>query len=283
MADRNPPPPRPPTAPPPAPPLNANANNVANANASTSGSHAAVNKNGSNNDTVDDSITPPPHFSPASHSGKFSSEENPGERPRRSSFSFLRRSKSRESVARRSESDGKRKLARRSNKSQSKKEAAAARERAQQLPPPKLPSYHNLPRLNSPFDEGGSTTNTTTTTKNNSNTASTVNSTTNLNSFPPSAFSRSNPSRSGYNPNAFYQRYNNNNMEKPPGSAQDVPVPRVPESSTGSVMSDKPADPYGRTESMTNRGRYSYASTAISGNVNSPRRIRRRKDPTLLK
>ncbi|KAK6714142.1 hypothetical protein SNK04_005098 [Fusarium graminearum] len=38
-------------------------------------------------------------------------------------------------------------------------------------------------------------------------------------------------------------------------------------------------DPYARTESMTNRGRYSYASSAIS-TVNSPRRVRRRKDPT---
>ncbi|GKT62373.1 putative septin aspE [Colletotrichum tofieldiae] len=38
-------------------------------------------------------------------------------------------------------------------------------------------------------------------------------------------------------------------------------------------------DPYARTESMTHRGRYSYASSAIS-TVNSPRRVRRRKDPT---
>jgi hypothetical protein len=41
-------------------------------------------------------------------------------------------------------------------------------------------------------------------------------------------------------------------------------------------------DPYARTESMTNRGRYSYASSAISA-VNSPRRVRRRKDPTPMK
>lgn len=41
-------------------------------------------------------------------------------------------------------------------------------------------------------------------------------------------------------------------------------------------------DPYARTESMTNRGRYSYASSAIS-TVNSPRRVRRRKDPTPFK
>lgn len=41
-------------------------------------------------------------------------------------------------------------------------------------------------------------------------------------------------------------------------------------------------DPYARTESMTNRGRYSYASSAIS-TINSPRRVRRRKDPTPFK
>jgi hypothetical protein len=41
-------------------------------------------------------------------------------------------------------------------------------------------------------------------------------------------------------------------------------------------------DPYARTESMTHRGRYSYASSAVS-TVNSPRRVRRRKDPTSYK
>lgn len=39
-----------------------------------------------------------------------------------------------------------------------------------------------------------------------------------------------------------------------------------------------------RSASMTNRGRYSYASsTAQTGNVNSPRRVRRRKDPIAFK
>ncbi|KAG6012290.1 hypothetical protein E4U43_007861 [Claviceps pusilla] len=38
-------------------------------------------------------------------------------------------------------------------------------------------------------------------------------------------------------------------------------------------------DPYARSESMANRSRYSYASTAVS-TINSPRRVRRRKDPT---
>lgn len=41
-------------------------------------------------------------------------------------------------------------------------------------------------------------------------------------------------------------------------------------------------DPYARTESMTHRGRYSYASSAVS-TVNNPRRLRRRRDPTPYK
>lgn len=53
-------------------------------------------------------------------------------------------------------------------------------------------------------------------------------------------------------------------------AANHPPVPPVP------------FDPYARTESMTHRGRYSYASSAIS-TINSPRRVRRRKDPTPFK
>ncbi|KAI2639293.1 septin [Xylaria nigripes] len=53
-----------------------------------------------------------------------------------------------------------------------------------------------------------------------------------------------------------------------------IAIPPVPPNSNGAW-----ADPYARAESMTNRGRYSYASSAIS-TVNSPRRVRRRKDPT---
>ena len=43
------------------------------------------------------------------------------------------------------------------------------------------------------------------------------------------------------------------------------------------------AYPQERTESMTHRGRYSYASSVNQVNTNSPRRIRRRKDPTPFK
>ncbi|KZM19783.1 GTP binding [Ascochyta rabiei] len=52
-------------------------------------------------------------------------------------------------------------------------------------------------------------------------------------------------------------------------------LPPVP----GSSHSYMDTDPYARTESMTNRGRYSYASSQISA-VNSPRRVRKKKQPT---
>jgi hypothetical protein len=59
----------------------------------------------------------------------------------------------------------------------------------------------------------------------------------------------------------------------------NVPIPPIP--SNGTRNGDY-VDPYARTESMTHRGRYSYASSAVS-TINSPRRVRRRKDPTPFK
>ncbi|KAK4102701.1 hypothetical protein N658DRAFT_505761 [Parathielavia hyrcaniae] len=57
---------------------------------------------------------------------------------------------------------------------------------------------------------------------------------------------------------------------EPPRSSMSVPVPPIPNGGF---------DPYASTHSMAHRGRYSYASSAIS-TINSPRRVRRRKDPT---
>jgi hypothetical protein len=59
-----------------------------------------------------------------------------------------------------------------------------------------------------------------------------------------------------------------------------IPIPPMPPNTAGS--NGESVDPYARTESMTHRGRYSYASSAVS-NVSSPRRVRRRKDPTPFK
>ncbi|KAI9841262.1 MAG: hypothetical protein M1837_000798 [Sclerophora amabilis] len=52
------------------------------------------------------------------------------------------------------------------------------------------------------------------------------------------------------------------------------PIPGTYQNARGEFV-----DPYARTGSMTHRGRYSFASTAVS-TINSPRRVRRRKDPT---
>ena len=60
------------------------------------------------------------------------------------------------------------------------------------------------------------------------------------------------------------------------------PVPPIP-SILGIATTPKSyVDAFPRTESMVNRGRHSYASSAIS-TINSPRKIRRRKDPTPFK
>lgn len=61
-------------------------------------------------------------------------------------------------------------------------------------------------------------------------------------------------------------------------SPRGVPLPPIPASNQESEA----VDPYARTESMTNRSRYSYASSFVSP-INGPRRVRRRKDPTPFK
>ncbi|KAK4697334.1 hypothetical protein P7C71_g729, partial [Lecanoromycetidae sp. Uapishka_2] len=56
------------------------------------------------------------------------------------------------------------------------------------------------------------------------------------------------------------------------------PIPPIPGTTPTSARNPY-VDQFARTESMANRGRHSYASSAIS-TINSPRKIRRRKDPT---
>lgn len=75
--------------------------------------------------------------------------------------------------------------------------------------------------------------------------------------------------------------YENGRASMEPGSMRsgNIPIPPIP--SNGAQRGDW-VDPYARTESMTHRGRYSYASSAVS-TINSPRRVRRRKDPTPFK
>lgn len=60
------------------------------------------------------------------------------------------------------------------------------------------------------------------------------------------------------------------------------PVPPIPPIPGTAATFKSYIDAFPRTESLVHRGRYSYASSAIS-TINSPRKIRRRKDPTPFK
>lgn len=71
-------------------------------------------------------------------------------------------------------------------------------------------------------------------------------------------------------------------MDQPgPRMYPHIPIPPVP-GDPAELNGNSAMDPYARTESMTNRGRYSYASSSVS-TINNPRRMRRRKDPTPFK
>ena len=86
--------------------------------------------------------------------------------------------------------------------------------------------------------------------------------------------------------NIRYDRPNIHDRSVPPSAvdvrqtfiAHAIPMPPpVPRTHSGGYV-----DPYARTESMTHRGRYSYASS-VASTINGPRRVRRRKDPTPFK
>lgn len=81
--------------------------------------------------------------------------------------------------------------------------------------------------------------------------------------------------------NSNGQHLNGRASMEPSMRSGNVPIPPMPSSNGGAKKGDW-VDPYARTESMTHRGRYSYASSAVS-TINSPRRVRRRKDPTPFK
>ncbi|KAF7502124.1 hypothetical protein GJ744_007096 [Endocarpon pusillum] len=73
----------------------------------------------------------------------------------------------------------------------------------------------------------------------------------------------------GATPDRAAGKNTNPSMEAPTRTVPIPPIPRVSQS----------PDPYSRSESITHRGRYSYAASAVSS-IDSPRRVRRRKDPT---
>lgn len=66
-----------------------------------------------------------------------------------------------------------------------------------------------------------------------------------------------------------------------PGLAvtHNLPIPPIPADLHGNRAHD---DPFARSDSMAHRGRHSYASSIVS-TANGPRRLRRRKDPIPFK
>jgi hypothetical protein len=205
------------------------------------------------------SVTPQQHravsqpYSPESDDPNRSTAESieagNGSLRRKGSFSFLRRSKSRErSVS--GSSTSQRKL--------SKKERFRMREQEmmqEQIPshPPMIPIVPPLPNLQTfggEDERSGSL----------------------------SAMSnRANGS--------FQHRLAQNASQEAIGSEmyRGMPIPPVPPIPHIIPINRSPyVDAFPASESMTHRGRYSYASSAIS-TINSPRKIRRRKDPTPFK
>ncbi|KAJ9660962.1 hypothetical protein H2201_006690 [Coniosporium apollinis] len=174
-----------------------------------------------------------------------------GQQPRKTSFGFLRRQKSGDvrPAADRSTSSSSR-LSRKQKALAQEELARQQREAdAASKEPPRLPSHSPLPKIHTfgAADER-----------------------------PDSIAIISNQLR-GYTPAGNYSRPSTDpKMSSSP--PHGVPVPPIPGSSP-STRNGEYIDPYARTESMTHRGRYSYASSAVSA-VNSPRRVRRRKDPT---
>ncbi|CAE7207902.1 hypothetical protein CFE70_009070 [Pyrenophora teres f. teres 0-1] len=205
------------------------------------------------NAVLDSSLSPAAAQSPSQ-----SSADQAGNR--RSSFNFLRRSSGKTSSEIRGSSSSRStsvsKMSRK-QKALAQEEALRKQREASMLPrqPPRLPSHSALPQI---ATFGGE------------------------DARPDSIAIVSNKAgayNTGvYTPNAF-------NFSRPGTDAAKVTRQQSPAMGAPAVGSSPPPsnymdyDPYPRTESMTNRGRYSYASSQISA-VNSPRRVRRRKDPT---
>lgn len=206
---------------------------------------------------------PPPDASPdpaASASASASAAQTPRPSndqqppgPRRTSFNFLRRKSSSENRAQRSVSGGK----------MSKKQRALAQEEALRkqreaamLPrqPPRLPSHSALPQIETFGGEDAR---------------------------PDSVAIVSNKA-GHYSQSYAHAPQPTHNFSRPSGEYRMAPVNPGPAPPLPTEPSYMNYDPYPRTESMTHRGRYSYASSAVSS-VNSPRRVRRRKDPTPFK
>ncbi|KAI4263700.1 MAG: hypothetical protein L6R42_001160 [Xanthoria sp. 1 TBL-2021] len=197
--------------------------------------------------------TPSDTYLPNEASLSPKSESRHGSLRRRPSFSFLRRSKSREGPSRtvsggtiRSSSRGStpgRKL--------SKKQRVLSREqeiRQENIPtqPPKIPDIPHIHKLQTFGGED----------------------------HRPDSVAIMSGNAGGYRSN----RTGSQASRVTPGLAgsHNIPVPPIPSDYAGGKS---PVDLFMRTESIAHRGRSSYASSMAS-TINSPRRLRKRKDPT---
>lgn len=169
-----------------------------------------------------------PPASASEHPQTPSSPQQP--RSRRGSFSFLRRSKSRGEISetKKEPGSGPRKLSRR------KKDRNVSKEEAtnQLKMPPQLPSYHNLPQMNTPFVDGAPNPSFLPT-HNGHSVAPT-----------PSSTLERPASKSGYDPHAFYRKH----LGMAERSTPPQPSREVTPTAAGSSPPSAYQDPYGRTE-----------------------------------
>ena len=153
---------------------------------------------------------------------------------------------------RKTSTEGGRTMLRKSSKLKAAQEAERLEQERlarQRAPPPRLPTHNPLPGIDS---FGGDE----------------------------AQQGRTNFSRPGYN---MPSSNHHNTSSSPAYAVRGGQVPGSPPASKTNgeyVDSSSVAE---RHESMTHRGRYSYASSIAPINMNSPRRIRRRKDPTPFK
>lgn len=184
------------------------------------------------------------------------SESKHGSLRRRPSFSFLRRSKSREAVPRTVSGGAVRSSSRGSTPARklSKKQPGSAREQEmrQEIVPPRPPKIPDIPRMQRLQTFGGE---------------------------------EKRPSSVAIMSGNAGDRRSGRVKSYASAESSDfavghnIPVPPIP-SEYGGVKS--PVDMLMRTESIAHRGRSSYASSMVS-TISSPRRLRKRKDPVPFK
>ncbi|KAF2823461.1 hypothetical protein CC86DRAFT_67890 [Ophiobolus disseminans] len=190
--------------------------------------------------------TKPPNYSNLSvKDGSPDPSANPTNGERRTSFGFLRRKSSAETRSTSRSASGS-KMSKK-QKALAQEEALRQQREAAMLPkqPPRLPSHNALPQIESFGGEA----------------------------YRPDSVAIVSNKVGNYSHNFSRPSVEQHRMVPQPEHAVAPPMPGT----SPSAYMD--FDPYPRSESMTHRGRYSYASSQIS-TVNSPRRVRRRKDPT---